>query len=83
MITNCDTMIAAVDPSNWIWILATLAVLLIGGPIAWAILRWRFGPGRRPKTAPAAFDVTELENMHAQGQITDQEFQRLRKKLAR
>ena len=71
--------IGAVDPTVWLWIVVSLAVLLALGVMALLIVKWRFGIKRSAGTIDAAFGPRQLEQLHQAGQLTDAEYRRLRK----
>ncbi len=70
--------LAAVSPGGLFqhvlpW-LAVLALLVVAGGVAvWFVRRWL---GRSGASGPAGFSLQELRQLHAQGRLTDDEFER-------
>ena len=75
-------MIAEIDPKDLIWISVTLALMLIGGAIVLLIVKRKLaGHNELDETLPRSFTLAQLRQMKDSGQLSPEEFQRLKDKI--
>jgi hypothetical protein len=57
----------------WPWLAALALLVAVGGVAIWLVRRWL---GRSTGSGSAGFSLQELRQLHAQGRLTDGEFER-------
>ena len=74
-------MIATVDLMEVIWGVAALAVLLLAAVVALFYVRKRFCGHASRQSPDSGFTLDDLQRMHRNGEISDKEYNLLRKNL--
>lgn len=76
------SVIAKIDPGYIVWIGSVLGLLLLLGTVAMVIIRKRLRPGSDEDIQPGVvFSLEDLRNMHQKGQISEKEYEALRKQI--
>ena len=73
-------MIAKIDPSDILWIIVTIAVLLVVATIAMIVVKRRFSGGSYD-APPVAFTLEDLRKMRDNEEITEEEYTVLKDKI--
>lgn len=77
-------LIAAANPGSTAfgellpWLIVLLVLAIVGGLVIMALRRWVRSPDAAPKEG---FTLHELRQLHAAGQLSDEEFQRAKAAL--
>ena len=61
-----------------LWMLATVALLVVGYVVVTRLRSWL--RGSEGETSPAGFTLSDLRKLHAEGQMTDEEFEKAKAK---
>lgn len=69
-----------VDPSFWIWLIALIILVLIGGGIIFAVRRRLFMEDTSPDFQSGGM-LEQIRALRDQGKITDEEYEETRRSL--
>jgi hypothetical protein len=68
-------------PEDWVVVGLLTGILLVAGAIFWFLERWRKRT-LEPSAEDVAGELTDFRGMYERGEITDEEYARLREKVA-
>ena len=76
-------ILAKISTENMIWIGGVSALLLVGGGLAFWLIRKKFRPAQdEPPTLDATpFTLDQIRQLHQQGQLSDAEFETIKQKI--
>lgn len=83
MIQRVFHLLAQADQSIWrivVWSVVLIVVLVVLFAVATKVRRWSRGAGQ--ETTGHGFTLSDLRRMHQAGQISDEEFERARGRIA-